>query len=98
MVVLDNERYGETGMQPTHTAYGVDLAGVARACGFTSVATVPRGSESPELRRAVHQGPGPVFAAVKVLPESLPLVVPPRDGVHLKERFRAAVPGVTAGA
>src|SRR6266516_1126574 len=26
IVVLDNERYGETGMQKTHTAYGVDLA------------------------------------------------------------------------
>src|SRR5947199_6356778 len=25
LVVLDNERYGETGMQKTHTAYGVDL-------------------------------------------------------------------------
>src|SRR2546422_796479 len=34
LVVIDNERYGETGMQETHTAHGVDLAGVARACGF----------------------------------------------------------------
>ena len=29
VAVLDNERYGETGMQATHTAYGVDLAAVA---------------------------------------------------------------------
>ena len=34
VVVIDNERYGETGMQATHTASGVDLAAVARACGF----------------------------------------------------------------
>src|SRR5690348_15662951 len=34
LVVLDNERYGETGMQETHTARGVDLAAVAQACGF----------------------------------------------------------------
>src|SRR6267378_5746910 len=34
VVVLDNERYGETGMQKTHTAYGTDLAAVARACRF----------------------------------------------------------------
>src|SRR5712691_7689078 len=34
VVVIDNERYGETGMQATHTAHGVDLAGVAKACGF----------------------------------------------------------------
>src|SRR5712672_4366502 len=26
VVVIDNERYGETGMQKTHTAFGVDLA------------------------------------------------------------------------
>ena len=96
LVVLDNERYGETGMQHTHTAYGVDLAGVARACGFTSVATVRDDSELPGLRRAVYEGPGPVFAAVKVLPESPPLIVPPRDGVLLKERFRAAVLGAPA--
>src|SRR5262245_56170716 len=25
VVVVDNERYGETGMQPTHTSAGVDL-------------------------------------------------------------------------
>jgi len=31
VVVLDNERYGETGMQASHTAFGVDLAAVAGA-------------------------------------------------------------------
>src|SRR6266545_34619 len=39
VVVLDNERYGETGMQPTHTGRGVDLAGVARAAGFVGAVT-----------------------------------------------------------
>src|SRR5213595_742951 len=34
VVVIDNERYGETGMQQTHTAYGIDLAEVAAACKF----------------------------------------------------------------
>jgi thiamine pyrophosphate-dependent acetolactate synthase large subunit-like protein len=33
IVVIDNERYGETGMPPTHTARGVDQAAVARGCG-----------------------------------------------------------------
>ena len=36
LVVIDNERYGETGMQATHTAHGVDLAAIAKACGFRS--------------------------------------------------------------
>src|SRR5690349_191546 len=31
VVVIDNERYGETGMQRTHTAHGVDMAAAARA-------------------------------------------------------------------
>ena len=35
ILVLDNERYGETGMQATHTAGNVDLAAVARATGFS---------------------------------------------------------------
>ena len=30
VVVQDNEHYGETGMQETHTRHGVDLAGMAR--------------------------------------------------------------------
>ena len=36
VVVIDNERYGETGMQRTHTAAGVDLAKVAKGCGIKS--------------------------------------------------------------
>src|SRR6516165_6599791 len=32
LVVLDNERFGETGQQRTHTAMGTDLAAVARGC------------------------------------------------------------------
>ena len=34
IVVLDNEVYGETGGQASHTAATVDLVGVARACGI----------------------------------------------------------------
>ena len=36
VVVLDNEVYGETGQQKTHTGYGVDLAAAASACGFVA--------------------------------------------------------------
>src|SRR5580693_10254799 len=34
IVVLDNEAYGETGGQASHTSAGVDLVGVAKACGI----------------------------------------------------------------
>ena len=40
IAVLDNERYGETGQQETHTAHDVDLAGVALASGFAAAETV----------------------------------------------------------
>src|SRR5690606_14533921 len=38
IAVMDNERYGETGMQATHTAAGVDLAGMAAKAGFAQTA------------------------------------------------------------
>jgi thiamine pyrophosphate-dependent acetolactate synthase large subunit-like protein len=96
IVVLDNERYGETGMQPTHTAHGVELAGVARACGFAWASTVTDASGLEPLREAIHHGTGPLFAVVKVAVEQLPLVLPPRDGGLLKERFRGALAGTAA--
>lgn len=91
VVVLDNERYGETGMQPTHTAGGVDLAGVAKAAGFARVMRVTTTAGVARLAAAVHAGRGPLFAQIKVLAETPPLVLPPRDGVLLTTRFRAAL-------
>src|SRR5882757_2451375 len=35
IVVLDNESYGETGGQVSHTAATADLVGVAKACGIS---------------------------------------------------------------
>src|SRR5579885_3600783 len=40
IVVLDNERYGETGQQRTHTAMTTDLAAVAAGCGFHHAHTI----------------------------------------------------------
>jgi thiamine pyrophosphate-dependent acetolactate synthase large subunit-like protein len=93
VVVLDNERYGETGMQATHTAHGVDLAGVAHACRFSWSDIIHRPAQVAALREAAHVRPGPGLAVVKVLPEKLPLVFPPKEGVILKDRFRAALLG-----
>lgn len=91
VVVLDNERYGETGMQRTHTADGVDLAGVAKAAGFPQVMRATTPAQVASLAGLVQRGGGPVFAQVKVAAETLPLVLPPKDGVALKERFRRAL-------
>jgi thiamine pyrophosphate-dependent acetolactate synthase large subunit-like protein len=93
VVVIDNERYGETGMQRTHTAAGVNLASVAKACGFRVTKQVQNRSQLVALRSAALSQPGPVFAQVKVIAEKLPLVLPPRDGGLLKSRFRRALLG-----
>ena len=96
VVVLDNEVYGETGQQKTHTAYGVDLAATARACGFVATSVVTAQEEIVPLRAAIHAGAGPMFAQVKVSSEQMPLVLPPRDGAQLKNRFREALLGAEA--
>lgn len=93
IVVIDNERYGETGMQATHTASGVDLSAAARACGLKACP-----AELEGLRAAIHAQPGPNFALVKVSPEKAPLVLPPREGALLKARFRRALLGPQADA
>ncbi len=91
MVILDNGRYGETGMQPSHTALGVDLAQVAYGCGFADVreVTTPEGVQA--LREVLHTHLGPNLAVVKIQPEKLPLALPPKGGRFLKDRFRKAL-------
>jgi thiamine pyrophosphate-dependent acetolactate synthase large subunit-like protein len=91
VVVIDNERYGETGMQTTHTAHGIDLEAVAQGCGLKILSR-----DLEEMRRAIHGQPGPNFAAVKVQAEKIPLVLPPREGALLKARFRRALLGPDA--
>ena len=81
IVVLDNERYGETGMQATHTAHGGDLAGMAKAAGFGQVLRVGGKPGVTQLRSRVYaqgKAAGSLFAQVKVVAEKLPLVLPPR--------------------
>lgn len=96
IVVLDNERYGETGMQQTHTAHGVDLAGMAKAAGIAHTLRVRTQAELSRLKKRIYAGEGALFAQIKVDPEKLPLVLPPRDGALLKNRFRAALLGPDA--
>jgi thiamine pyrophosphate-dependent acetolactate synthase large subunit-like protein len=93
LVVLDNERYGETGMQATHTAQGVDLAGIAAAAGFAVAGTIREPEELEAARPVIRSEAGPIFYAVKVRAEPLPFVLPPKDGAHLKDRFRLALLG-----
>lgn len=96
VIVLDNERYAETGMQPTHTAHGVDLAGVATAAHFRSAVTIYSPKELARWIPRFHAEAGPIFAAVKIGPNHPPMVLPPRDGAYVKNRFREALLGKRA--
>jgi len=98
VVVIDNGLYAETGMQRTHTAHGVDLAGIARACRFAAAETVRTQAELDAFERSVYAAPGPLFAAVKVAPEPTKIELAPRDGPYLRSRFREALLGKQAHA
>ena len=95
VVVLDNERYGETGMQQTHTAFGVDLPAAAAAVGILITGTVRDQGELDTALPVIRETPGPVFYSIKVKAEELAFVLPSNDGVVLKERMRKAMLGGT---
>ena len=93
LAVLDNEHYGETGMQKTATAFGVDLAAIAAASGFSQSETIREMAAVEALRARLAAGAGPLFAQIKVAADAKPLVLPPRDGALLNHRFRQALLG-----
>lgn len=93
LIVLDNEHYGETGMQASHTAHGVDLAQIAAAASFALSMTVYTTAELHKMIPSLYLEAGPIFADIKVSSQPVPLVLPPREGAFLKDRFRRAVLG-----
>jgi thiamine pyrophosphate-dependent acetolactate synthase large subunit-like protein len=94
ILVLDNEHYGETGMQQSHLGMGVDLCGVAVACGLTQASRITSKAELQSAARNFHQTGAPKFVQVKVDPKMSPRVMPTRDGVENKIRFHQAL-GIT---
>ena len=75
----------------THTASGVSLAGIARECGIGRVLEVSWPNELPGLRDATRLADGILFAACKISADKPPLVMSPRDGSYLTDRFRTVL-------
>ncbi|MDB5812125.1 MAG: ilvG 3 [Betaproteobacteria bacterium] len=96
IVVIDNELYSETGMQPTHTASGVDLAGIAKAAQFTRTATITNEAQLKSWVPKLYAPQGAAFVAVKVNSARYPMAIKLRDGAHIKNRFREALLGNSA--
>jgi thiamine pyrophosphate-dependent acetolactate synthase large subunit-like protein len=91
IVVLDNQHYGETGMQASHTQAGVDLVAVAKACRFAGGLHVSDMGEVIRVRDLVHNGRGPILVQARITSDPTPRVLPTRDGHAIKLRFMEAV-------
>jgi thiamine pyrophosphate-dependent acetolactate synthase large subunit-like protein len=91
VVVLDNQHYGETGMQPSHTQAGIDLAAVAKACQFTDALHVSDMRDAARVRDLAHGGRGPILVQALIATDDAPRVLPTRDGHAIKLRFMQAL-------
>ena len=89
IVCLDNGHYSASGMQPSATGAGVDLAAAAKACKLR-VEAVSDLSRADELRALLHAGQGPIFIHARVDADDQKRVIPSRDGVAIKHRFMQA--------
>jgi thiamine pyrophosphate-dependent acetolactate synthase large subunit-like protein len=92
IVVLDNEVYGETGGQASHTADTVDLVAVARACGIADARTLATMADieafAPDMREVSS---GPRFASIKIDSANLERVLSSRDGGFIINRIRGSL-------
>jgi thiamine pyrophosphate-dependent acetolactate synthase large subunit-like protein len=89
-IVWDNRQYQLTGGQPTHTAYGADLARIAEGAGWERV---ERAETLEAFQRAFDRAmgaPGPWFIHALVGPETSP-ARPPKSPTLIKHRFMTAL-------
>jgi thiamine pyrophosphate-dependent acetolactate synthase large subunit-like protein len=92
IVVLDNEVYGETGGQTSHTATTVDLVGVARGCGIADARAIGTMADVEAFACALQDvSSGPRFASVKIDGANLERVLSSRDGTFIVTRIRGAL-------
>ncbi len=91
IVVLNNQRYGETGMQASHTALGADLVMLAKGAGFREALAVTDDAAVADLAGRLRRCEGLLLADVRVVADEPPRVLPERDAVVLKHRFRRAL-------
>lgn len=91
VIVFDNGLYGETGGQPSHTQATVDLLTVARGAGIADCVDVADEAGLQALAARLRAPDGLLFARVAIEAKEPPRVLPERDGVIIKKRFREAL-------
>lgn len=89
VAVLDNGHFGETGMQLSHAGLGARLDVVAQGAGFTSVTEITDLEGIAAFRSQMQNlNEGPRFVRIHITPGNPQRVLPPRDGIYVKSRFR----------
>ena len=92
IIVLDNEVYGETGGQASHTGTNTDLVGVARACGISHARSVATMAEIGAFAASMQDvAAGPRFASIKIDSANLERVLASRDGTFIVTRIRGSL-------
>ena len=91
IIVLDNAHFVETGMQPSHTAHGVELAEVATACGFESTQTIVDYDLLDAYSNTPNAANGPRLAVVKITTDNPDRALPNLDGIYIKNRLRSSL-------
>jgi thiamine pyrophosphate-dependent acetolactate synthase large subunit-like protein len=92
IIVLDNEVYGETGGQASHTGAATDLVGIARCCGIADSRNLSTMAEIEAFAAGLQDvSAGPRFASVKIDPANLERVLSHRDGTFILNRLRGAL-------
>lgn len=91
ILVLDNEKFGETGRQTGLTANRANLCQVAKGFGIQHTMDVTEHGAVDELAQFLFKTPGPVFATAKIAISEDPWMLPVKDGVAIARRFRVAL-------
>ena len=86
IVVMDNQAYQITGLQPTATAFGTDFVTIARGAGIKQCAWAADEAMFDELFAAALAGNGPALIAVRI--DDKPGVgATDRDPARISDRF-----------
>ena len=93
IVVFDNELYGETGNQKTHTAYCTNLSKIAIGSGIINSSIILTQEDLLSLSIEIHQIKNLSFSVIKINQDQEEIVLPIREGAFIKSRFRRALLG-----
>ena len=92
VIVWDNEEWGQTGHQASHTSTGTDLERVAQGCGVPRTATVSDLEDLEQVFRTALESAGPWFIVAKIEETEYLPVAPIEPEVTLR-RFRETFVG-----